>query len=196
MSALLRRAVRRLDIEYAASAPAVQAGLIEVGVRVRFRHPLARSAVARGADIGDLQTVHRALAEETDPQLDPDRRAWHWAHAATRPDEAIARDLEASAERAGARGGLAAQAAFLERAIDLTDDPARRPARVVAAARARHQAGSSDSALALLMDLDAAAHDDQMRAEVELLRAQIAFFSSNGAKHPVSCSPQRAGWRH
>ena len=182
--ALLRRAVRRLDIEYAASAPAVQAGLIEVGVRVRFRHPLARSAVARGADIGDLQTVHRALAEETDPQLDPDRRAWHWAHAATRPDEAIARDLEASAERAGARGGLAAQAAFLERAIDLTDDPARRPARVVAAARARHQAGSSDSALALLMDLDAAALDDQMRAEVELLRAQIAFFSSNGAEAP------------
>ena len=152
---LLRRAVQRLDVDFSAAAPAVQAGLIEVGVWVRFRHPLARSAVARAAELRDLQAAHLALAEETDPELDPDRRAWHRAHAAGGPDEDVAHELERCADRARARGGLAAQAAFLERAIELTQDPARRPARILAAARARHQAGSADAALALLEEIEA-----------------------------------------
>ena len=162
----------------------MEAGLVEVGVRVRFRHPLARSAVARAAEVTDLQTVHLALAEATDPNLDPDRRAWHRAHAAAGPDEVVAIDLESSADRARARGGLAAQAAFLERAIELTNDPARRPARILAAARARHQAGSSEAALTLLAELEAASLDERTRAELEVLRAQIAFFSSHSRDAP------------
>ena len=181
---LLRRTVGQLGVDFAASAPALRAGLLELGVRVRFRHPLARSAVARTAEVSDLQAVHRALAEETDPERDPDRRAWHRAHAAGGTDEDVAIDLERSADRASARGGLAAQAAFLERAIELTDDPARRPARVLAAAKARHQAGSSDAALTLLAGIETTPLDEQTRASVEVLRAQIAFFSSHGRDAP------------
>ncbi|TCC49084.1 helix-turn-helix transcriptional regulator [Kribbella capetownensis] len=181
---LLRRALQRLDVDYAAAVPAMRAGLIELSGRVRFRHPLVRSAVARAAEVTDLRAVHLALAEETDPELDPDRRAWHRAHAASGPDEEVAVELEGSADRARARGGLAAQAAFLERAIELTDDPARRPARILAAATARHQSGSSDKALALLADVETTPLDGLTRARVELLRAQIAFFSSRGRDAP------------
>ncbi|HWM74945.1 MAG TPA: AAA family ATPase, partial [Nocardioides sp.] len=181
---LLRRAVQRLDVDFSAAAPAVQAGLIEVGVWVRFRHPLARSAVARAAELPDLRAAHLALAEETDPELDPDRQAWHRAHAATAPDEDLAADLERSADRARSRGGLAAQAVFLERAIELTGDPDRRPARILAAARARHQAGSADAALTLLEEIEAMQLDDSTRAALEVLRAQIAFFSRDSREAP------------
>ncbi len=181
---LLGRAMQRLDVDLAASAPAVRVGLIELSARVRFRHPLVRSAVARAAEVTDLRAVHLALAEETDPELDPDRRAWHLAHAASGPDEEVAVELERCADRARARGGLAAQAAFLERAIELTHDSARRPARILAAARARHQSGSSDAALALLADIETAPLDGPTRARVEVLRAQIAFFSSHGRDAP------------
>ncbi|WP_328520462.1 ATP-binding protein [Kribbella sp. NBC_00359] len=181
---LLRRALQRLDVDFAASVPAVRAGLIELSARVRFRHPLVRSAVARAAEVADLRAVHLALAEETDPERDPARRAWHRAHAASGPDEEVAVALERCADRARARGGLAAQAAFLERAIELTDDPARRPARVLAAARARHQSGSSDMALALLAGIETAPLDEPTHAEAEVLRAQIAFFSSRGRDAP------------
>ncbi len=181
---LLRRAMQRLEVDASASAPAVQAGLIEMGVRVRFRHPLARSAVARAAELTDLQAVHLALAEETDPTLDPDRRAWHRAYAAGGPDEEIATDLEKCADRAQARGGLSAQAAFLARAIELSTDPSRRPARILAAARASHRAGSTDAALTLLEDLDAELLDEPTLAAVEVLRAQIAFFSRDSRDAP------------
>ena len=181
---LLRRALQRLDVDFSAAGPAVQAGLIEVGVWVRFRHPLARSAVARAAELRDLQAAHLTLAEEADPQLDPDRRAWHRAHAASGPDEDVANDLERCADRARARGGLSAQAAFLERAIELTQDPARRPARILAAARARHQAGSADAALTLLEEIETMRLDESTRAAVEVLRAQIAFFSRDSRDAP------------
>ena len=118
------------------SAPAADAGLAEFGTRVRFRHPLVRSAVYRSASSAERHALHAALAEATDPQIDPDRRAWHRAQAAAGPDEEVAGELERSAARAEARGGIAAAAAFLESAATLTPEPAHRLRRLLAAARA------------------------------------------------------------
>src|ERR687891_507515 len=178
--ALLWRAAERLAITGEAVGPAERAGLLELAPRVRFRHPLVRSAVYRAASSGARQKVHRALAEVTDPGLDPDRRAWHRAHAALGPDEEVAAELERSAGRAQLRGGLAAAAAFLERAVGLTPDPARRAQRALAAARAKHLAGAPDAALALLATAQAGPLDDLGRARVDLLRAQLAFAASRG----------------
>ncbi len=182
---LLWRAVERLGIGADAAAPAEAAGLIEFGARVRFRHPLVRSAAYRAGGVGDLQDVHRALADVTDPDLDPDRRAWHRAHAAVGPDEEIAAELERSAGRAQARGGLAAAAAFLERAAMLTPEPAHRAQRALTAAQAKHQAGAPDAALQLLATAKAGPLDELGRARVELLRAQIAFAVSHGGDVPA-----------
>ena len=148
--ALLWRAVGRLGIGHEAAAAAEATGLIEFGARVRFRHPLVRSAAYRSASPSDRQDAHRALAEATDPDLDPDRRAWHRAHAAVGPDEGVAAELERSADRAQARGGMAAAAAFLEEAVRLTPDPALRAERALAAAQAKYDAGFPDAALALI----------------------------------------------
>ncbi|GGO16387.1 AAA family ATPase [Microbispora bryophytorum] len=137
---LVTRAAELLEIQWAAAAPAEAAGLITIGARVRFRHPLLRSAAYRVAAPQDRQDVHRALADATDARSDPDRWAWHLANATAGPDETVATELERSADRAQARGGVAAAAAFLERAAELTPDPARRGARALAAARAKYQA--------------------------------------------------------
>ena len=134
---LLGRAAERLGIGDDAAIPATAAGLIEFGARVRFRHPLVRSAAYRAGSLPERQEVHRVLAEATDPASHPDRRAWHRAQAATGLDEAVASELERSADRARSRGGAAAVAAFLERAAELTPDPARRGARALAAAQAK-----------------------------------------------------------
>ena len=158
-----------------AATPAAEAGLLEFGARVRFRHPLVRSAAYRSASAQERQDVHRALAEVTDPEIDPDRRAWHRAQAAPGPDEDVAAELERSAGRAQARGGLAAAAAFLERAAMLTPEPARRARRLLAAARAKRDAGALDAALGLLVAVEAGPLDALRTAEVELLRGQIAF---------------------
>ena len=123
---LILRAAGQLGIPVQAAAPAVDAGLVEFGTRVRFRHPLLRSASYRAASVADRQAVHGALAAATDPEIAPERRAWHRAQAAAEPDEEVAAELERSAGRAQARGGLAATAAFLERSAQLTADPARR----------------------------------------------------------------------
>jgi DNA-binding CsgD family transcriptional regulator len=181
---LLWRAAERLGVGVGATAPAEAAGLIDSGARVRFRHPLVRSAACQSASGSELREVHLALAESTDPELAPDRRAWHLAFAATGPDESVAAELERSATRAQARGGLAAAAAFLERACELTPDPARRASRILAAAQARHQSGASEAASALLASAELEPLDGLHRARVKVLSAQIAFASSSGRDAP------------
>jgi DNA-binding CsgD family transcriptional regulator len=181
---LVWRAAGLLGIGAEAAAPTTEAGLVEFGAWVAFRHPLVRRAVYRSASPLQRQDVHRALAAVTDPQDDPDRRAWHRAQAAAGPDEDVAEELERSAGRAQARGGLAAAAAFLERAALLTPEPVRRAQRLLAAARAKHAAGALDAALGLLVPLEAGPLDPLRTAEVEHLRGQIATQqrrSSDGA---------------
>ena len=182
--ALLWRAAERLGIAGPALEPAESAGLIEMGRRVRFRHPLVRSVVYRAAGPKQRRRVHRALAGATDPQVDPDRRAWHLAEAATGPDEDVAAELERAAGRAQARGGLAAAAAFLERATTLTAEPQRQGERALAAAQAKYQAGALEDALALLSTSETDAVDDLLRGRVALLRAQIVFASRRGSEAP------------
>ncbi|MEN3312537.1 MAG: hypothetical protein V7645_1866 [Actinomycetota bacterium] len=177
---LLWRAADPLGIEVEAADAAEAEGLLELGTRVTFRHPLVRSAVYRAASQQQRREVHRALAEATDPAVDPDRRAWHRAQAASGPDEAVAAELERSADRAQARGGLAAAGAFLERAAALTPDSAPRSVRALAAAEAKHQAGAFDAALRLLTAAESGPLDELHRARAERVRAQIAFVQSRG----------------
>jgi hypothetical protein len=172
----------RLGIGGDAAALAEAAGLLEVGARVRFRHPLVRSAAYRAASARDRQEVHRALAEVTDPQSDPDGRAWHRASVAFGPDEAVAAELEHSAERAQARGGVAGAAAFLQRATELTPDPARRGARALAAAQANLDARAPDTASELLAVAELGPLEELQRAR--RLRAQIAFARRRGRDAP------------
>jgi DNA-binding CsgD family transcriptional regulator len=168
-------AAERLGIDPQAATPAAEAGLLEFGARVRFRHPLVRSAAYHSAAPEVRRAVHAALAQATDPKLDPDRRAWHRAQAAAGPDEQVAEELERSAGRAQARGGLAAAAAFLERAAMLTPIPARRAQRLLAAAAAKRDAGALDAALELLVAVEVGALDELQRARVDLLGGQIAL---------------------
>ncbi|WP_373861412.1 helix-turn-helix transcriptional regulator [Nocardia grenadensis] len=182
--ALVWRAAARYGLGADAMASADDAGLAEFGTRVRFRHPLARSAAYRSASAHDRQRVHRALAEATDQQLDPDRRAWHRAQAAPGPDEYIAVELEHSAGRARARGGLAAAAAFLERAATLTLDPEKRAGRALAAAQATTQAGALDAARDLLTMAESGKLNTLQQANVDVVRAQLAFITSRGGDAP------------
>jgi len=177
---LLRRAADDLGIEMAAAAPAVDAGLVQVRQRVEFAHPLVRSAAYRAADAADRRRVHRALAEATDAQTDPDRRAWHRARATSGPDEEVAAELERSAGRAQARGGLAAAAAFLTRATELTPLPAARTRRALAAAFASVQAGAFDGTRTMLTIAHDGPVDELQRAQTDLISAQLAFASSRG----------------
>ena len=182
--ALVWRAAERLGIGAEAAWPAADAGLLTIGERVVFRHPLVRSAVYRAASPAERRAAHQALADATEPQADPDRRAWHRAQAAPGPDEDVAAELERSAGRAQARGGLAAAAAFLERSAALTLDPGRRAERALAAAQAKYQAGAFDATLRLLGTAEAGPPDQLRRARTDLLRGQIAFSSSRGSDAP------------
>jgi DNA-binding CsgD family transcriptional regulator len=181
---LLWRAAGRLGVGPDVVAPAEATGLIEFGGRVRFRHPLVRSAVYWAAAPYDRQEVHRALAEATDPDVDPDRRAWHRAHSAAGLDEAVAGELERSADRAQRRGGVAAMAAFLERAVELTPDPARRGTRALAAAQVKLEAGAPEAAQALVATAELTPLDELQRARLQRLRAQIAFALRRGSDAP------------
>ena len=181
---LLWRAAARLCIGPEAAAPAEAAGLVQIGARVRFRHPLVRSAAYRAAPVLERREVHRALADATDGRLDPDRRAWHRARAADGPDEAVAGELERSADRAQARGGLSAAAAFLQRAAELTPDPAVRVERSLAAAQAKLDVADAASASELLAAAEIGPVDELQRARLERLGAQIAFASLRGRDAP------------
>jgi DNA-binding CsgD family transcriptional regulator len=181
--ALLWRGAERLGIASSSANPAEEAGLIEIGSNVRFRHPLVRSAVYGAATPDQRRQVHAALAVATDAQADPDRRAWHLAEATPAADENVAAELERAAGRAQARGGLAAAAAFLERAVALSTEPPRRAARALAAAQARYEAGSFTDAIRLLAMAEGD-NGDLQSGRVRLLRAQIAFAIKRGGDAP------------
>src|SRR3954454_15345177 len=183
--ALLWRAAERLAITGEAVESAERAGLLDLAPRVRFHDPLVRCAVYRDASSSARQKVHRALAEATDPELDPDRRAWHRAQAAVGPDEEVAAELECSAGRAQLRGGLAAAAAFLERAVALTLDPGLRAQRALAAAQTKHLAGAPATAIGLLAIAEAGPLDELGRARIDLLRAHIEHARNRGSDVPT-----------
>jgi DNA-binding CsgD family transcriptional regulator len=172
---LLWNASRSLGIDPAAAAAAESAGLIELGARVHFRHPMVRAAAYRRATLEERHEAHRALAEATDPTRDADRRAWHRAQATASADEEIAAELVESAERTKRRGGLAAAGALLARAAELTPAPDSRAGRALAAATVKREAGALDAALALLAAVDLGPSDPLLAAEVVHLRGQIAF---------------------
>jgi DNA-binding CsgD family transcriptional regulator len=181
---LLLRACERLGIAVDAVDTATD-GLVAVNERVTFRHPLVRSAVYRSAGAEERRAAHLALAEATDRDVDPDRRAWHLAAAAAGPDEDVALELERSAGRAQARGGLAAAAAFLQRAVALTGDPTRRADRALAAADASLGAGTLEVARGLLAAADVGPLDELQRARLDLLRAEAAYSQSRGSDAPA-----------
>jgi DNA-binding CsgD family transcriptional regulator len=178
--ALIWRTAQQLGIPESVAETVETEGFLELGAQVVFRHPLVRSAVYRAAGLNERRAVHRALAEATDPQVDPDRRAWHRAQAAATPDENVAAELERSAGRAQARGGLAAVAAFLVRAAAITPEPTRRAQRLLAGAGAERDAGDLEAALGLLVDAEAGVLDELGCARVDLLRAQIALEQRRG----------------
>jgi DNA-binding CsgD family transcriptional regulator len=182
--ALMWRAATRLGIPSTAIEPAARADLLDVGAQVRFRHPLVRSTVYRSATDAERQRAHDALADVTDAQAEPDRRAWHRAQATREANEDVASELERSADRARGRGGVAAAAAFLTRAAELTADPSLRAERMLAAAQVSLQAGAFDEALGLVGTADAGPLDETARARADLLRAEVAFAQNRGPDAP------------
>ena len=181
---LLWQAAAHLGIARETIAPAETAELVEIGSQVRFRHPLVRSAVYAAASPPDQRRAHSVLAAVTDPQLDPDRRAWHLAQAVLGTDEETAAELQRTAGRARGRGGLSAAAAFMEQAALLTPEPTRRATRALEAAHAKYDAGAPDAATTLLAVAEAGPLDALQCARLELLRAQIAFHTTRGSDVP------------
>jgi DNA-binding CsgD family transcriptional regulator len=190
---LVLRAAEQLGIPAEAATPAVEAGLFDIGAQVRFCHPLLRSVAYRSASTAERHALHAALAEAIDPEIHADRRAWHRAQAAPRPDEDVAAELERSAARAEARGGIAAAAAFLERGATLTPEPADRVRRLLAAARAKRDAGALDVSLQLLSAAEAGPMSELQVAEAQHLRGQIAFDqrSFGDAAHLLAAAAKR-----
>ncbi|WP_081665430.1 LuxR family transcriptional regulator [Mycobacterium sp. UM_CSW] len=182
---LVWRAAQRLGVGVTAAAAAAEAGLAEMGTRVQFRHPLVRSVAYWSASPADRRAAHAALAAVTDPTRDPDRRVWHLAEAATGPDENLAAELVRSADTARARGGLAAAAAFLERAARLTADPERQAERALAAAERKLEAGAFGASVELLAMAESYPLDEFKQARVDLVRGQLAFATSRGGDAPL-----------
>ena len=187
-AAVIAQAAGRLGVGAAGLIPAEDAGLVELGGRVRFRHPLVRSAAYRSATPNERRRAHEALASATDPERDPDRRAWHRAHAAAGADESVAAELERSASRAQARGGVAAAAAFLERAAALSPDAAQRGTRALAAARLKLDVGALEAAERLVSVATTSSLEELDRARAERLRAQIAYVRTRGSDTPALLS--------
>jgi len=183
-SGLILRAARVLGLDISAVNRAAEAGLLDFGASVRFRHPLVRSAVYQAAAPEDRRAAHGALAAVTDPEVDPDRRAWHHAHAAAGPDEAVATELINSADRARHRGGVAASAAFWEQTVALTPDPGERARRALVAAEAKYAAGDFEAAQALLVTAEIGPLDELGYALVQRMRAQVVFALRRGSDAP------------
>src|SRR3954463_7769138 len=192
---LLWRAAAILGVERQAAEPAAGERLLEIGAQVRFRHPLVRSAgeragppTAPGAGSPALPAGRRAfpaaLAAAPAPETNPDRRAWHRAHAAIAPDEEVAGELIDSASRAQGRGGMAAAAACLERAVTFTPDPGQRASRALTAAQIKLEAGDLSAAGALLAAADAGPLDELGQARAQRVHAQIAFYARRGNDAP------------
>ena len=181
----LWRAAEGLGLGIDDAAAAEEADLIAIDTRVRFRHPLVRSAIYRGATLSSRRRAHQALADAIDAPSDDELRAWHRAQAAAAPDEAIAQELENSAEQASRRGGVAAAAAFLDRATHLTPDPVARARRALAAGRAKLDAGAPEAALELVAIAEAGPSDDRQGAQHVLLRARIAFAGHRDGDAPL-----------
>src|SRR3954453_17783401 len=181
---LLWRAALTLGVERQAAEAAAGQQLLQIGAQVRFRHPLVRSAAYRGASLSDRRAVHGALAAATDSEADPDRRAWHRAHAAMAPDEEVAAELIDSASRAEGRGGIAAAAAFCERAVTFTPDAAERASRALPAAQMKLEAGDLSAAGSLLAAADAGPLDELGQASAQRAHAQIAFDMRRGSDAP------------
>lgn len=182
---LVWRAAAQLGIGREAAAVATASEMITIGQRVAFRHPLARSAAYQAAaSADDRRAAHRALADATDPAADPEHHGWHRALAAAGPDEDVAGELERLAARMHAHGGPAKAAAFLERSVVLTPEPARRAGRALAAAQAAYQAGAFDTALGLVAAAQAGPSDGLRTARADLLRGQIAFAANRGRDAP------------
>jgi DNA-binding CsgD family transcriptional regulator len=181
---LLWRAAATLGVERQAAEPAAGEQLLEIGAQVRFRHPLVRSAAYRAATATDRRAVHAALATATDLETDPDRRAWHRAHAAIAPDEEVAGELIDSASRAQGRGGIAAAAAFVEKAVTFTPDPRERASRALTAAQMKLEAGDLSAAGSLLAAADAGPLDELGQARAQRVHAQIAFDARRGSDAP------------
>jgi len=182
---LLWRAAQKLGLGPGATAAADAEQLLNIDSRVRFRHPLVRSAAYVAGSPEDRRAAHLTLAAATDAQADPERRVWHLAAAATGPDEDVAAALEQAAAKIQARAGLAASAAFLRQSVMLTAEPGRRTERALAAALAHQHAGAFDTALGLLAQAEAQAVDDLQRARVEQLRGQVEWASVTGREAPV-----------
>ena len=178
------RAANALGIGPHDAAPAIEAGLVEIGVRVAFRHPLVRSVAYNAAPLEARRSAHRELARATDGESDPDRRTWHRALGSSGPDEEIAAALEGLAVRTRARGGLAATAALLERSVALSVDPSTRARRLVAAAAAQLEAGLFETAAGLLASAEDSALDDPGRAMLELLWGRHATYGGDLREAP------------
>ncbi|HYL51949.1 MAG TPA: AAA family ATPase [Acidimicrobiia bacterium] len=183
--ALVWRAAEQLGIDTSAAEAVADLGLLDINARVAFRHPLVRSAIYDAASPQERRDVHRVLAAATEPAIDPDRRAWHLAQAASHPDDDVADELERSAGRAQARGGLAAAAAFLARSAELTVESAPRASRALIAAEAKREAGALDDARALAAIAERGPLDETQRAHLDVLRARVSFGSERGSDAPT-----------
>jgi DNA-binding CsgD family transcriptional regulator len=178
---LLRRAARGLGITDGHAVAAETEGLFQIRARATFRHPLVRSAIYRAAPEDERHRVHRALADATDPDADPDRRVWHRAHATSGPDDALANELERSASRAQARGGPSAAAVFLARAAALASDRVRRATLIISSAELHYDAGSYHAAGDLLAGLDVEPLADFHQVRAERLRSRL-LLGTQGSK--------------
>jgi DNA-binding CsgD family transcriptional regulator/tetratricopeptide (TPR) repeat protein len=181
--AWLWAAAARLGVDADVSAPAEASGMVTVNTRIRFRHPLVRSAIYRSVVPSERRRAHAALADVISGPVAAEHRAWHRAHATDAPDESVAVELVQSADRARRRGGSAAAAAFLARAVELTPDPVLRAERALAAAQSKLDAGDPDAA-ALVLVAVAGADDELLSARADLLRAKIAFAVQRGRDAP------------